>query len=107
MSQTDIFQDLDPETVRDLVGSGRALLIDVRERQEFDAERIEGALLHPLSAFDPHALPLAGELLILQCGSGKRSATAMERCRAAGIRCHGHLRGGIMAWKAAGLPTRR
>lgn len=102
-----LFQDLDAAAVHALVTSGEAVLIDVRERGEFAAERIDGARLHPLSSFDPHSLPGSAGLLILQCGSGKRSAAAMESCRAAGISCLGHLKGGIQAWKAAGLPTCR
>lgn len=107
MTATATFQDLDPEAVHELLGSGRAVLIDVREREEFEAEHIAGAQLHPLSSFDPHTLPQAGGMLILQCGSGKRSAAAMQRCKAAGVPCRGHLKGGILAWKAAGLTTCR
>ena len=42
---------------------------------------------------------------MLQCGSGKRSATAIGHCQKAGHSIDSHLGGGIMAWKAAGLPT--
>ena len=81
-------------------------LIDVREPAEFAAERIHGALNFPLSTFDPGALPAAGDkLMVLQCGSGKRSATAIGHCQKAGHTIDSHLAGGIMAWKAAGLPT--
>ena len=55
---------------------------------------------------DPAALPLTDDKrIVMQCGSGKRSAMAIERCRAAGHKLDSHLGGGIMAWKAAGLPT--
>ncbi len=82
------------------------LLIDVREPGEFEAERIHGALLYPLSSFDPAALPDSGDRrIVLQCGSGKRSAMAAERCQTAGVDVTAHLAGGIGAWKAAGLPT--
>ncbi|WP_044558848.1 rhodanese-like domain-containing protein [Azospirillum sp. B4] len=105
------YLDLDPVTAHGLVRDGHAILIDVRESGEHAAEHIPGALLRPLSSFDPQALPRAlprdGVAIILQCGSGKRSATAMAKCRAAGVPCHGHIEGGIMAWKAAGLPTQR
>jgi len=42
---------------------------------------------------------------VLQCGSGKRSETAFQKARAAGVSVRSHMGGGIMAWKAAGLPV--
>jgi rhodanese-related sulfurtransferase len=42
---------------------------------------------------------------VFQCGSGKRSATAVERCQAQHLHFDAHLAGGIAAWRAAGLPT--
>lgn len=99
-------KDLTPADVKAALGAGQILLIDVREPAEFAAERIHGALNFPLSTFDPSALPVADDKrIVMQCGSGKRSAMAIERCRAAGHKLDSHLGGGIMAWKAAGLPT--
>ncbi len=99
-------QDLDPATVAQLLADDAIVLIDVREPREFDAERIGGAFLHPLSRFDPSALPDArGRRVVLQCGLGMRSAQAVAACQAAGLAIDSHLKGGIQAWKAAGLPT--
>ena len=82
------------------------LLIDVREPGEYAAEHIHGALLFPLSTFDPHALPECGKrTIVFQCGSGIRSAKAAAACQKAGLPHASHLKGGIQAWKAAGLPT--
>ena len=98
--------NLTPRQVKAALDAQEILLIDVREPAEFAAERIHGALNFPLSSFDPAALPPAGDrMIVFQCGSGKRSATAVERCRAAGHKIDAHLAGGIMAWKAQGLPT--
>jgi rhodanese-related sulfurtransferase len=103
-----MLEDLAPETVRKSLADHGIVLIDVREPAEFAAERIEGALLFPLSSFDPAALPDPGiRKLVFQCGSGKRSAMAVERSVAAGLPYTAHLAGGLMAWKAAGLPTLR
>jgi rhodanese-related sulfurtransferase len=81
-----------------------AVLIDVREPAEFEAERIAGAQLFPLSTLDPNRLP-KDVPLIFQCGTGKRSALALARAQAAGLAHEAHLAGGLQAWKAAGLPT--
>jgi rhodanese-related sulfurtransferase len=97
-------QDLTPEEVAARMKIGGVELIDVREPGEYDAERIQGAMLFPLSTFDPHALPKNVDI-IFQCGTGKRSAMAVAKAQAAGLTHTAHLAGGIQAWKAAGLPT--
>jgi rhodanese-related sulfurtransferase len=99
-------QNLEPAAVSKLLADHAILLIDVREPHEFEVERIHGALLYPLSTFDPTALPdPKGKRIVLQCGSGMRSAKAVAACQAAGVAIDSHLKGGIQAWKAAGLPT--
>ena len=98
-------RDLDPAAVKALLDSHQAVLIDVREHAEFAAERIEGARLFPLSAFDPATLPPGR--LIFQCGIGKRSLAALQRYESAGFSNAQHMQGGLAAWKQAGLPTTR
>jgi rhodanese-related sulfurtransferase len=100
--------ELSPNDVASLLAAGEILLIDVREPQEYAAERIHGALLYPLSTFDPRMLPDDRKhRVVLQCGSGKRSlAAAQKRIEAGAARC-AHMAGGIGAWKAAGLPVIR
>ena len=97
-------QDLTPEEVVARMKIGGVELVDVREPAEYEAERIPGALLFPLSTFDPHALPKNVDI-IFQCGTGKRSAMAAARAQAAGQHHSTHLAGGLQAWKAAGLST--
>ena len=101
-------QELSAETVARKLRDGAIVLVDVREPGEYAAEHIPGAVLHPLSSFDPVALPTSetGEL-VFQCGSGKRSATAVQRCLAKGLPHATHMAGGIQAWKSAGLPTKK
>lgn len=96
-----------PAEVHDAMLAGKAVLIDVREPHEFAAERIHGALLHPLSTFDPKALPAdSGERrVIFQCAAGRRSAMAFELCREAGVDVRTHMIGGLGGWKATGLAT--
>lgn len=84
---------------------GDIVLVDVWEPNEYAAECIAGALLHPLSQFDAAALPQGSGEVVLHCGSGKRSQTAFDACRRAGVTVRSHMAGGIQAWKAAGLPV--
>ena len=100
--------DLDSNQVHAGLKSGQMVLVDVREPNEHRAERIEGAVNLPLSRFNPAALPAAnGKTVVLHCAGGVRSAQALDLCRKSGAEVKHHLKGGINAWKAAGLPTRR
>lgn len=99
-------KNLSPTEVSAGLNAGEIVLIDVREPQEFAVGRIHGALNFPLSTFDPKALPFpGGRTIVFQCGSGKRSAMAVERCQQAGVDVDRHLAGGIAEWMAAGLRT--
>jgi rhodanese-related sulfurtransferase len=98
--------DLDPNDVARWLAERSIVLIDVREPNEYAAERISGALLFPLSTFDPKALPESeGKKIVFHCGSGMRSAKAAAACEAEGLKFDSHMKGGLQAWKSAGLPT--
>ena len=98
--------DLTPEEVSRGMAEGRYLLVDVREPNEVAAEAYPGAVVVPLSSFDPKAIPDPGaKQVVFACRSGKRSVTASLAAQAAGLAYDKHLAGGMLAWKAAGLPT--
>ena len=85
-----------------------ALLLDVREQNEYDEERIPGAQLLPLSelmARFEDELP-QGREIVAQCRSGKRSAQATDFLRAQGYDVT-NMEGGILRWKAEDLPTEK
>jgi rhodanese-related sulfurtransferase len=106
MTTTATHREIEPSALSTMLAHGTALLIDVREPDEFAAGHIKGAINMPLSSFDPAALPPAdGKLVVLQCAGGKRSGMALDRCAVAGAAITTHLGGGIAAWKAAGFPT--
>lgn len=93
-----------PEEVRQAFAENRIVLIDVRTPQEFSFERIRGALLAPMQAFEPEHMPAQGEKpIVFHCGSGARSHKVAEMCLAAGVDRIAHMKGGFGAWKAAGL----
>ena len=99
--------DLTPEQVSRGMAEGRYLLVDVREPNEVAAEAYPGAVVVPLSSFDPKAIPAPGaKQVVFACRSGKRSVTASLAAQAAGLAYDKHLAGGMLAWKAAGLPTK-
>jgi rhodanese-related sulfurtransferase len=99
-------RDLTPEEVARGLEAGRIVLVDVREPNETALERFPDAVLVPLSAFDPAAIPdPAGRDVVFACRSGRRSVTASLAAQEQGFAYASHLAGGILAWKAAGLPT--
>jgi rhodanese-related sulfurtransferase len=99
-------RDLTPEEVARGLEEGRMVLVDVREPNETAVERFPGAVLVPLSAFDPSEIPRSeGCEVVFACRSGRRSVTASLAAQEQGFAYGSHLAGGILAWKAAGLPT--
>ncbi len=99
-------RDLSPDQVARGLAEGRMLLVDVRERNEAAVEAFPGAVLVPLSSFDPADIPdPEGKQVVFACRSGKRSVTASQAAQATGLPYDAHLAGGILAWKAAGHPT--
>ena len=99
--------DLAAEEVSRGMTEGRYLLVDVREPNEVAVDAYPGAVVVPLSSFDPQAIPDPnGKQVVFACRSGKRSVTASLAAQAAGLPYDMHLAGGMLAWKGAGLPTK-
>jgi len=98
--------DLTPEDVARGLAGGKVLLVDVREPKETEVERYPEACYLPMSEFDPAAIPdPQGRQVVFACRSGNRSVTASLMAQAAGLPYDAHLAGGMIAWKALGLPT--
>jgi len=99
--------DLAPEDVSKGMAEGRYLLVDVREPNEVAVDAYPGAIVVALSSFDPASIPdPQGRQVVFACRSGKRSVTASLAAQAGGFAYDKHLAGGMLAWKAAGLPTK-
>jgi rhodanese-related sulfurtransferase len=103
----DVVREIDVTQALTLLRAGDAVHVDVREVEEFAAERIPGALLSPLSTFDPALLAaLKGKKVIVSCLAGGRSMRAAQALAPVlGAANVVSLAGGINAWKQAGLPT--
>ena len=91
------------------LASGEAVLIDVREPDEFRAGHVVHALSLPLSALDDCMAQLdipAERKLIFQCLKGARGEKACVSVRGGSCKNEVYnLEGGIDAWKAAGFPV--
>ncbi len=82
-----------------------AVLLDVREPDEWNAGHAPAAVHVPLGALAATATDgWAGRQVVVICRSGNRSRTATDALRARGIDAV-NLAGGMRAWEAAGLPV--
>jgi len=84
----------------------QAVIIDVRENDEWNAGHIAGAIHIPLSEVQNHLTELAkyqNSSLIMQCRSGVRSAKAANVLKIAGFSNVYNLTGGLNAWQKADL----
>lgn len=100
-------REVTPAELAAKVQEGAVTLVDVREPAEFAAGHIRGAVNHPLSSFDPAALPADGKPVVLYCAAGGRSGTALGRCMSIRPDIDTHLAGGMGSWQRAGLPVTR
>ncbi|HVZ50336.1 MAG TPA: rhodanese-like domain-containing protein [Pseudolabrys sp.] len=106
MHRVEQVTNLTPEEVARGLTEGRMLLVDVREPNEIAVESYPDAVVLPLSMFDPARIPdPEGKQVVFACRSGRRSVTASVIAQEHGYPYKAHLAGGILAWKAAGLPT--
>ena len=95
---------VDAQEAQRLINKG-ALLVDIREPDEHARERIPNARLLPLSRLSTPLDRREAQHVIFHCRSGGRTDAAAERLAAAAGGEAYILRGGLDAWKAAGLPV--
>lgn len=103
MSETTRLPDLDPRGALALLDRGEAVLVDVREPQEWAAGHAPQAEHRPLGGLDPAALDRELPVIAI-CRSGNRSGKAADLLAAVGVPVH-NLAGGMKAWAQAGLPV--
>jgi rhodanese-related sulfurtransferase len=103
-------KEVDIAATMQLINHKNALILDVREENEYNSGHILNARLIPLLKLKERL----GELeryrdtpVVVVCRSGSRSATA---CALLGNRQFGqayNLAGGMMAWQKAGMPVEK
>lgn len=100
--------EISPEDAAAKLQNAEAVIVDVREKDEWDEEHIPHAthlsrgtieLDIEEKVSDPNAL------IVLHCGGGGRSALAAESLQKMGYKNVRSMAGGFKAWKASGLPT--
>ena len=103
-------KEVDNAAALQLINHKNALVLDVREENEFKTGHILGAKLVPLLTLKERI----GELeryreraIVVVCRSGNRSATASALLGNRGFGQAYSLAGGMMAWQKAELPVEK
>lgn len=100
-------KEVTPVEGQKMIAAG-ALLIDVREPNEYAEVHADGATLLPLSELETRYAELPKDRpLLMICRSGARSARAGEFLLAKGYSDVTNLAGGTLAWVEADLPAAR
>ena len=100
--------EVDATRARDLVDGGEALVVDVREQDEWDEGHIPGAVHIPrghLESRIERAAPDRSRPILLYCSVGNRSVFAAKTLAELGYEDVVSLSGGFTDWKRNGLPV--
>ena len=88
--------EIDATTALAWMQAREAILLDVREANEFEYENVPGSVLLPLSFLDPDTFPpITDKKVIVLCAIGKRAAAAQKQLAASGLPNIFNLTGGL------------
>jgi rhodanese-related sulfurtransferase len=100
--------EISPSEAAAKLESHDAVIVDVREKDEWDEGHIPDAIHISRGTIEldiEEKLPDTNAMIICHCGGGGRSALAAESLQKMGYQNVRSMAGGFKAWKAAGLPA--
>lgn len=103
-------KSIDPITAHEWLSANEAILIDVREPDEYQEVHIAGSYLIPIRTIENNKLPpqAQNKKIIVHCKMGKRGSMACERLLAENPTLDIYnMDGGIMAWENAGFTVNK
>ena len=103
-----MIQSTNPSELKQWLQSGEAVLVDVRENDEWAAGHIDGAVHVPLATVSLGKMPgFEGKRLVMQCKAGGRSRRACEMLltERPDLAVY-NLEGGFLAWMQAGFDVK-
>lgn len=101
-------EEVDTTGAVQLINHDNAIVLDVREANEFSSGHIADAKHIPVGQLANNLKPLEkykDQAIVVNCRSGARSASACGVLRKNGFTKVYNLKGGILAWQQANLPT--
>ena len=99
--------EISPQDAAAKLKSGAALIMDVRDKDEWNEGHIPGATHLSRGTIEleiEEKVPDLNAMIICHCGGGGRSALAAETLQKMGYKNVRSMAGGLKSWKAAGLP---
>lgn len=95
------------EELRRLIDEGKTIILDAREKPEYEVSHIPGAVHVGYDTFDPARIPHIeqGKSIVVYCSVGKRSEDVARRLRVDGYENVKNHWGGIFDWTNKGLPV--
>jgi rhodanese-related sulfurtransferase len=100
--------EISPDDAQEQTERGGAVLIDVREDEDWREDHAKGAKHLPRAVIEleiEEQVPDPKTPIICYCGGGSRSALVAESLQKMGYENVRSLAGGFRAWKEAGLPS--
>src|SRR5438128_3834272 len=100
--------EISPEDAAAKLQNHEAVIVDVREKDEWDEGHIPDAIHLSRGTIEldiEEKVPDPNAMIICHCGGGGRGALAAESLQKMGYKNVRNMAGGFKAWKAAGLPT--
>ena len=100
--------EISPQDTAAKLNSDEAVIVDVRDRDEWEEGHIPGATHMSRGTIEldiEEKVPDPNAMIICHCGGGGRSALAAESLQKMGYKNVRSMAGGFKAWKAAGLQT--
>ena len=100
--------EISPQDASAKLNSREAVIVDVRDKDEWDEGHIPGAMHMSRGTIEldiEEKVPDPNAVVICHCGGGGRSALAADSLQKMGYKNVRSMAGGLKAWKAAGLPT--
>lgn len=104
------YRALGPNDAVRIMNQDGALVLDVREDNEFSGGRLAGARHIPLGVLKQRMKEIEkfrDSPVLVYCRSGTRSGSAAAQLASAGFKDVTNLQGGIQAWQSAGLPLKK
>ena len=103
-------REINTLAVTQLINTRNPLLLDIRETREFTGGSLPNAVHVPLSQLGSRSAELTKHVsrpVVAFCDRGLRSRSAVGVLAKLGFKDIFYLRGGIKAWRDAGLPLQK
>ncbi len=101
------YSSVTPAQSTQMINRDDALILDVRENNEYSEGHILNSLHIPLSSLKTRMKDIEkhkSKKVIIACRSGHRSSQACANLKKQGFEQVFNLSGGVMAWESANLP---